>query len=332
MADAAGRARRQELLETMRAEPGDWPTGRVRRFYQANGWGPNRSVARRDLRLLTASGLLLELSPDNARVYRLNHARDPRLGPRLADAGHHSVPDPAPAAPQPVTTAHPSQLERSVMTTRTQPWFVSLEDSVSALGAAARECQAVYRAAVLAKGSADLDRLRLHDGKVIRRTGSLTADHEPHLAALSRIGSALLDQLFQATNLYDEAARAYAHGANWAIRQVLAGQQPAHVELEVEPNGVHYVLTEALPLLQLDRYVGTAALETARRTYERCLVAQFEADGIASQSHVADHEASAMHEALDIAAGIPDAAYAYGVQAEAALSYALLPAAGFTRE
>ncbi|MYS44074.1 hypothetical protein GTY23_23145 [Streptomyces sp. SID5998] len=80
MADTAGRARRQELLEAMRAQPGDWTTGMVRRLYQANGWGPNRSVARSDLRLLTEAGLVLEFGPDNGRVYRLNHARDPSSG------------------------------------------------------------------------------------------------------------------------------------------------------------------------------------------------------------------------------------------------------------
>lgn len=77
MSDAA---RRRELLEAIRSRPGDWTTGQVRRFYQDNGWGPNRSVARADLRRLAEDGLLLEIGPDDARVYRLNSARDPRLG------------------------------------------------------------------------------------------------------------------------------------------------------------------------------------------------------------------------------------------------------------
>ena len=74
------------------------------------------------------------------------------------------------------------------MTKRTQPWTASLQDSVYALGAAARECQAAYRAAVIAKGHVDLDRIRLLDGKVLRRDTGYTGEQEPHLAALSRIG------------------------------------------------------------------------------------------------------------------------------------------------
>ncbi|MFB7597215.1 hypothetical protein [Streptomyces sp. NPDC056160] len=205
----------------------------------------------------------------------------------------------------------------------TQPWNTSLEDSVFALGVAARECQSASQAAALAKGHFDLDRIRLHDGKVQRRASGYTAEQEPHLAALSRISKALLDHGFQLQRLYEEAARAYAHGANWAVRQVLAGQQPAHVELRVASDGSHYVLADTMPTLQLDRYAKASGLEAARRRYERCLVAGFEAEGIGSQEYVADHEATAMHEALDIAAGTADAAYAYGVQAESALHFAL---------
>ncbi|CUW29657.1 MULTISPECIES: hypothetical protein [Streptomyces] len=80
MSDAAGRARRQELLEAIRAQPGDWTTGMALRWYRANGWPVTRTVARADLGRLVADGLLLALGPENARFYRLNPARDPRLG------------------------------------------------------------------------------------------------------------------------------------------------------------------------------------------------------------------------------------------------------------
>lgn len=208
------------------------------------------------------------------------------------------------------------------MTTRTQPWHRDLEDSVFALGAAARECQSAYQAAVLAKGHVDLDRIRLLDGKVVHRRPAFTSDQEPHLTALSRIGTALLENEFLLRRLYEDAARAYAHGANWAVQQVLFGQQPAHVELKIDDTGA-YLLAEMQPVLQLDRYAKANALEVARRAYERCLVAGFEAEGIASQEYVADHEATEMHEALDVAAGLPDAAYAYGVLAEGALHFAI---------
>ncbi|MGW4300380.1 hypothetical protein ACWEHT_11445 [Streptomyces sp. NPDC004646] len=81
MADTAtDRARRQELLDAIRARPSDWTTGMVIRFYLANGWPPSRTVARRDLRRLVTDGLLTEHGPENGRVYRLNPDRDSRLG------------------------------------------------------------------------------------------------------------------------------------------------------------------------------------------------------------------------------------------------------------
>jgi hypothetical protein len=208
------------------------------------------------------------------------------------------------------------------MTKPAQPWNASLEDSVYALGAAARECQAAYQATVLAKRNVDLDRIRLLDGKVTHRTPSYTTEQEPHLTALSRIGTALLENEFLLRRLYEEAAQAYAHGATWAAQQVLSGQQPARVEFETDGRGA-YVFAQFVPVLKLDRYAKTNALEAARRAYERCLVAGFEAEGIASQDYVADHEATEMQQALDVADGLPDAAYAYGVLAESALHFAI---------
>ncbi len=72
MADAADRARRRELLEAIRSAPREWTTGEVRRLYEASGWGPNRGVARSDLRTLAEAGDLIEDGPENARVYRLS--------------------------------------------------------------------------------------------------------------------------------------------------------------------------------------------------------------------------------------------------------------------
>ncbi|WP_330339365.1 hypothetical protein [Streptomyces sp. NBC_00557] len=207
------------------------------------------------------------------------------------------------------------------MTLRNPSWDISLIDSVYALGAAARECQRAYQAAVLACGHVDLDRIKLLDGKVDRRYPGRTIDQEPHLAALSRIGTIQLETKHRLERLYTDAAMAYAHGANWAVRQVQVGEQPARVLFEVDVDGGCDF--GGMPALQLDRYAGAAALEDARRAYERCLAAGTEAESIGRQQYVADHEASAMHAALDIAAGLPDAAYAYGVQAESALTFTL---------
>ncbi|MDX5569362.1 hypothetical protein PYK79_47305 [Streptomyces sp. ID05-04B] len=209
------------------------------------------------------------------------------------------------------------------MIQRNKSWDASLADSVFALGAAARECRTAHQAAVIATSHVDLDRLRLLDGKVARRHTGYTGEQEPHLAALSRIGQIQLQTQQSLNRLYEEAARAYAHGANWAVQQVLSGAEPAAVQLEVTTDGGHYVLEDGMPVLTLDRYAGATALDAARRAYERCIVAGFEAEGIADQDYISDHDAGQMHESLDVAAGLPDAAYAYGVLAEGAVRFAI---------
>ncbi|WP_320784144.1 hypothetical protein [Streptomyces sp. CRN 30] len=205
--------------------------------------------------------------------------------------------------------------------TRTRSWTASLQDSVFALGAAARETQRAYQAAVIAADHVDLDRLRLLDGRVLRRDAGSTG-HEPHLGALSRINDLQLNHMFRLKDLYTEAARAYAHGTTWAVRQVQAGQRPEHVVLAVGDDG-HYLFPATVAPLQLDRYAGAAAVGAARARYERCLDAGDTAEEIDAQAYVPDHEAGQLHQALDIAAGLPDAAYAYGVAAEGALHYAI---------
>lgn len=138
------------------------------------------------------------------------------------------------------------------MTLRNPSWDISLIDSVYALGAAARECQRAYQAAVLACGHVDLDRIKLLDGKVDRRYPGRTIDQEPHLAALSRIGTIQLETKHRLERLYTDAAMAYAHGANWAVRQVQVGEQPARVLFEVDVDGGCDF--GGMPALQLDRY------------------------------------------------------------------------------
>ncbi|MER7930524.1 hypothetical protein ABTY96_46700 [Streptomyces sp. NPDC096057] len=208
------------------------------------------------------------------------------------------------------------------MTKPAQPWTRSLEDSMFALGGAARECQAAARAAALTTGHYDLDRLRLLDGKILRRHPAYTGEQDPHLAALSQIGRIQLHAQHRLERLYEEATRAYAHGGNWAIGAVLAGERPAYVVLPVTADNA-YDLGTYMPTLALERYSQAAQLEAARRAYERCITARCEAEEIDGQDYVSDHDAGEMHAALDIAAGLPDAAYAYGLLAESALRWTL---------
>ena len=69
--------RRRSLLTAIRAEGGDWPTGRAHRLYKALGC-PNRRTAKLDLRYWARRGLLIEEGPANGRTYRLNHQRGAR--------------------------------------------------------------------------------------------------------------------------------------------------------------------------------------------------------------------------------------------------------------
>ncbi|MET8818509.1 hypothetical protein [Streptomyces rochei] len=71
MADATGRARRQELLEAMRRSLDIWTTSRTLRFYKANGWDVTHTVARLDLRVLQKAGHLVQLGPNNQRGFRI---------------------------------------------------------------------------------------------------------------------------------------------------------------------------------------------------------------------------------------------------------------------
>ena len=65
------RTRRRELLAEIRQYPGVWTTGMVNGLYQATGWGPCRTTARKDLQALARRGVLIERGPVNARTYTL---------------------------------------------------------------------------------------------------------------------------------------------------------------------------------------------------------------------------------------------------------------------
>lgn len=68
-----------QLLDAMEASGGPWTSGNVHRFYRRHvrslvGMPPGqvRTVARGDLRALTAWGWLAAHGPDNNRSYSLN--------------------------------------------------------------------------------------------------------------------------------------------------------------------------------------------------------------------------------------------------------------------
>ena len=61
--------RRRRLLAEIRRTGGRYTTGQAHAFYQATGWGPCRTTARKDLQWWTRRGVLVECGPVNNRSY-----------------------------------------------------------------------------------------------------------------------------------------------------------------------------------------------------------------------------------------------------------------------
>lgn len=209
----------------------------------------------------------------------------------------------------------------STVNTPRRPWHYTLEDSVYALGAAAREAQRAWKGARLAVENIDLDRIKPIDGQV-EFTGSRSyGPHRPHDAALFAVGDVLRDAEQRLRDLYENTALAYAYGAAWAIEQVQAGKQPAHVELKRDAAG--QPVFGLLPEIDL-RCVTGPKLAAARETLIACEAARSLGDDLAAQTYLADHEAGEMHAAWEQGDGLPDAAYAYGLLAESGLHFVLI--------
>ncbi|MER6532988.1 hypothetical protein ABT215_04035 [Streptomyces sp900105755] len=217
------------------------------------------------------------------------------------------------------------------------PWFEHLTDSVRALGYAAREWQLAAQGAAVDHARADHPGLDHHDGRV---TGLADTDARgwqgrphnprPHYDAQYQLAKHYRDAMYATRHGYEDAARLYASGAAWAVRQVQEGSQPQYVEFATQRGtetllklvpGSERVGTDALTAA---RYSEAAKVIAAYEELDRCLYAAQLAEDIGSQDYVADHEASQMHDAWTVAEGIADAAYAYGLVLERALHFVLL--------
>lgn len=218
------------------------------------------------------------------------------------------------------------------------PWFEHLTDSVRALGHAAREWRLAAQAAAVDYARADHPGLDHYEGRV---TGVPSADAvgwqaklhsvRPHSVARRGLEKHYRDAMYATRHAYEDAARLYASGAAWAVREVQEGRrQPQRVEFVMAPGtdtllvltpGSERVGTDALAEA---RYRDAGKVEAAYKRLDACLYAGQLAEDIGSQDYVADHEASAMHDAWTVAEGIADAAYDYGLVLERALQFVLL--------
>lgn len=217
------------------------------------------------------------------------------------------------------------------------PWFEHLTDSVRALGHAADEWRLAAQAAAVDHARADHPGLDTHPGKVLGLPGDGAVGWEarprprrPHTAAQSALRRHYSRALSTARRAYEDAARLYASGAAWAVREVQDGRTPSHVEFSLHPApdgppvlapGPHEVDTAALTAARYDQATEVAA---AYQRLDGCLYAAELADGIGEQEYVSDHEASTMHDAWSVAEGTADAACAYGQLLERTLRFVLL--------
>ncbi|MFE5853578.1 hypothetical protein ACFQ61_10240 [Streptomyces sp. NPDC056500] len=220
-----------------------------------------------------------------------------------------------------------------------RPWFEQLVDSVEALREAAGEWQRAYRAAVLVEGTVDLDRRRLVEGqsdcvRSDRPEGAWdhTRTRRPHEQSIYSLAEVYMDLRHRLAGEYAHAALLFASGVAWAMREVQTGAQPERVAFSADDEG------DALPHRRLE-ITGIDRLNTAARiasAYQGVLARQVAAEvaeGLVDPPYISDHEAAQFHDALDDAAGLPDAAYAYGLLAEGALRFVLLePRDAYARE
>ncbi|WP_329101933.1 hypothetical protein [Streptomyces sp. NBC_01439] len=211
------------------------------------------------------------------------------------------------------------------MTTTTIPWFETLTDSLSALGAAAREARIAHRAAQAAGAQYHLARLRPVHGAISIPGQPSAVPDRPHDRTLLAIVAAHLAHECRVAELYDDAAAAYAYGAAWALLRVLDGQQPPLVELSRQADGRTAIPDELFPVPPafkgLDAWDGHQQFERARAELGRvgdlwAYVRGADRPDIPDTFDLAD-----VNEKL---AAVPDAAFAYGQLAESALTFTLL--------
>lgn len=216
------------------------------------------------------------------------------------------------------------------MTTMAQPWFEDLTDSVRALGEAAREYQLAHTAAFNLYAGVEPDRRRLHEGKVAAQPGPSTTGwprtpftREPHADAVFTLTDTYRTLTFELHRLYENAALCYAAGCAWAIRTVQAGHNPNGVILPVSEDR-RTLLPGSFHIEGLEQYARGRQLAAAYERLSTCLEAAGYAADLDSRGDLLDHEAGWMHDAVDVASGTADAAYAYGVLAESGLQFTLL--------
>lgn len=221
------------------------------------------------------------------------------------------------------------------MTTTVRPWYEDLTDSVTALREAAYEYKVAQRSIKSLRDSVQFERRRVEGGRIhalpmpSARGGvgwaSQPQSRHPHGKAVGELGAMYSRMLGDANGAFEYASMLFASGAAWAIAQVQQGSTPGCVAFERDPQATNHLVPGAFEIVGLDRYAGESALATAYQRLADCLYSGEVGEDLAGRDYLADHEASNMHDAFAHAEGTGPAAYAYGLLAEGALRFALLP-------
>jgi hypothetical protein len=213
-----------------------------------------------------------------------------------------------------------------------RPWYEDLTDGVTALREAAYEYQAAHRSALVLRDSVTLERRHLEEGRIhvlplpgARGFESRPRGRAPHADAIFDLTKTYGDLLQDLTEQFEHAALVYASGACWAISQVQQGMTPDRVAFHRDADDAKRLAPGAFtPIAGLERYSERAQVTAAYERLNGCLDAAAYGEDLAGHDYLADHEATAMHDAWQHAAGTAPAAYAYGLLAERALRFALL--------
>jgi hypothetical protein len=187
-------------------------------------------------------------------------------------------------------------------------WFMSLTESVSSLGMAAREYRVAHRSAQTTTWQIDPARVLPLDGSV--SVPDSTDFVRPHDEALWQLGQAYRKLGSRLHGLYENTALAYAHGTAEVLRAVLHGDCPRYISLG-HRDGVYAPGRGELPDLSegLGTWVCASRLDELRLDFQKRELAHDLTDATASTGN-----------------GLADSAFAYGELAEHALHFLLLAA------
>ncbi|MEV5688603.1 hypothetical protein AB0L68_36405 [Streptomyces sp. NPDC052164] len=211
---------------------------------------------------------------------------------------------------------------------KTAHWTESLVDSVYGLYEAANEYRTAHRAAQLQAATVDRIRRMTYEGRIAlegRPTVSgRTFTRAPHGQALSVLSRLYGTVEAETQGRYEEAALLYASGAAWAVRAVLEGKEPPAVAFWTDDHGDPAPHSLEIPGLQT--WADGPGLDAAYDALVRCTRAAEYTEELGDREPLNDHESAEIHRANTEAAGIADAAFAYGLLGQRAVSYALIGA------